>query len=88
MEAICSGTPVLASRIDGNIGLLGEDYAGLFDLSDAAGLAALLRRCHEPLQGPALLARLARQCALRAPLFQPQAEQAALHRWVQDLWTV
>jgi hypothetical protein len=28
MEAICSGVPVLASRIAGNIGMLGEDYAG------------------------------------------------------------
>jgi hypothetical protein len=25
---------------------------------------------------------------LRAPLFEPQAERAALHRWVQDLWTL
>ena len=24
--------------------------------------------------------------SLRAPLFEPSAERAALHRWVQDLW--
>ena len=29
MEAALSGTPVLASRIDGNVGMLGADYAGL-----------------------------------------------------------
>lgn len=47
MEAVRSGTPVLASRIDGNVGMLGHDYAGYFDWGDAAGLAALLRRCRE-----------------------------------------
>lgn len=35
---------------------------------------------------PAQLARLQVQCAQRAPLFDPAAEQAALHRWVHDLW--
>jgi hypothetical protein len=34
------------------------------------------------------VAHLQHQCALRAPLFEPQAERAALHRWVQDLWTL
>ena len=87
MEAMCSGTPVLASRIDGNVGLLGADYAGVFEPGDAQGLADLLMVCREPVGGPAVVAHLQHQCALRAPLFEPQAERAALHRWVQDLWT-
>ena len=83
MEAVCSGTAVLASRIDGNVGLLGEDYAGYFEVGDAKALAGRLLACrHEP----AWLQRLREQCALRAPLFEPAAERAALHRWVQDLW--
>ncbi len=88
MEAMCSGTPVLASRIDGNVGLLGADYAGVFEPGDAQGLADLLMACREPVGGPAVVAHLQHQCALRAPLFEPQAERAALHRWVQDLWTL
>ncbi len=88
MEAICSGTPVLASRIDGNVGLLGEDYTGLFEAGDAQGLAHFLLACRAPQKGHALVAHLRHQCALRAPLFEPQAERAALHRWVQDLWTI
>ena len=87
MEAICSGTPVLASRIDGNVGLLGEDYAGYFEPGDAQALAHLLQACRSPQNGLSLMAHLRHQCALRAPLFEPQAERAALHRWVQDLWT-
>jgi putative glycosyltransferase (TIGR04348 family) len=86
MEAICSGTPVLASRIDGNMGLLGNDYAGLFDPGHASGLAEQLLACRDTQNGPALVAHLQHLCALRAPLFEPQAERAALHRWVQDLW--
>ena len=88
MEAICSGTPVLASRIDGNVGLLGEDYAGYIEPGDAPALADLLEACRTTDKGHRLVAHLQHQCALRAPLFEPQAERAALHHWVQDLWTI
>jgi glycosyltransferase involved in cell wall biosynthesis len=44
MEAICSGVPVIASRIPGNMGMLGEDYAGLFPVGDAKALADMLIR--------------------------------------------
>jgi hypothetical protein len=37
MEATASGTPVLASRIDGNVGMLGADYARLFSLGRRRG---------------------------------------------------
>jgi glycosyltransferase involved in cell wall biosynthesis len=93
MEAVCSGTPVLASRIPGNVGMLGADYAGYFEAGDAQGLAALLRRCHADLTDPAALpashsclAQLQAQCAARAPLFSPQHEQAALLRLMDQLW--
>ena len=36
--------PVIASRIDGNAGLLGSDYPGLFAPGDAAAAARLLER--------------------------------------------
>jgi len=74
-EAVRSGTPVLASRIDGNVGMLGEDYAGYFAWHDAAGLAALLQRTRDE---PALLRTLARQCRARARLFEPRRERATL----------
>jgi putative glycosyltransferase (TIGR04348 family) len=79
MEAVCAGTPVLASRIPGNVGMLGNDYAGYFAPGDAAGLAALLSEAQRTQGQPrGLLARLATQCAQRAPLFAPAAEQQAL----------
>lgn len=82
MEALCSGTPVLASRIDGNVGMLGEDYAGYFEHADAQALARLLLRCRND---TAFLRHLQSQCAARAPLFAPRLEQAALHQLVQSL---
>ncbi len=88
MEAVCSGTPVLASHIDGNVGLLGKEYAGYFEPGDAHALAQLILACRPQGGHSGLVAHLRDQCALRAPLFEPQAERAALHRWVQDLWTL
>ena len=95
MEAILSGTPVLASRIPGNVGLLGDDYAGYFEPGDAEGLAQLLRRCRgagptsesapELASGDDWLAQLRTQCALRAPLFSPDVERAELLQLVHDL---
>lgn len=82
IEALVSGTPVLASRIDGNLGLLGADYAGLFEPGDAQGLARLLERARDE---PAMLTALARQCALRAPLFEPARERAALLSLIDEL---
>jgi putative glycosyltransferase (TIGR04348 family) len=89
MEAVASGTPVLASRIDGNLGMLGADYGGYFDWNDAGALAALLVECRESQSwrhaAPGLLDRLAAQCAGRAPLFEPAAEQAAVRRLAAEL---
>ena len=82
MEAVCSATPVLASRISGNVGMLGAGYDGYFDWGDAAALAKLLLRCREE---PAFLAHLAAQCALRAPLFAPLAEKNSLLALVAQL---
>jgi putative glycosyltransferase (TIGR04348 family) len=79
MEAVLCGTPVLASRVPGNVGMLGSGYAGYFAPGDASALVALLRRCRSELaQGGGTLASLQAQCAARAPLFSPQAERAAL----------
>ena len=82
MEAVCSGTPVLASRIDGNLGLLGEDYPGAFEPGDAAGLAALLERARGD---AAMLATLRQACGARAPLFLPERERQTLKRLVAEL---
>ncbi|MGH6627174.1 MAG: selenoneine biosynthesis selenosugar synthase SenB [Burkholderiaceae bacterium] len=90
MEAVASGTPVLASRVPGNVGMLGPDYAGYFKHGDADALAGLLVRCRDGLRqadGPGgdLLSRLRAQCQLRAPLFAPDAERATLRHLLHEL---
>jgi putative glycosyltransferase (TIGR04348 family) len=79
MEAVMSGTPVLASRIDGNIGMLGAKYDGYFPVGNAQALANMLLRCKNE---PRFLDHLNVQCAVRAPLFEPQAEKTSLLRIV------
>ncbi len=82
LEAVQSGTPVLASRIDGNVGMLGPDYAGYFALGDDGALAELLRRSRDDAD---FLPLLRQQCEARAPLFEPQREQALLRALVAQL---
>ena len=82
MEAVRSGTPVLASRIAGNVGMLGAGYAGYFEPGDAPGLCKLLARCRDD---EAMLPALRAQCAWRAPLFDPARERATLRRLIADL---
>jgi putative glycosyltransferase (TIGR04348 family) len=82
IEALRSGTPVLASRIDGNLGLLGDAAGPCFEVGDDAQLAALVEQLRDD---PAMLARLAAAQARRAPLFAPEAEQASLRQLVQAL---
>ena len=45
-EALTCGVPVVASRIDGNVGMLGRDYAGYFTPGDDRELAQLLNVFH------------------------------------------
>lgn len=86
MEAVTSGTPVLASRIDGNLGMLGADYAGYFDWNDANALASLLIECRaHQTSASGLLQKLGRQARARAGLFAPQTERAATRALAQDL---
>ncbi|HXE22811.1 MAG TPA: selenoneine biosynthesis selenosugar synthase SenB [Rhodoferax sp.] len=82
VEAVTAGVPVLASRIPGNIGMLGRDYDGYFPPGDSGQLAALFEQVS---RDPAFLSRLRQQCARRAGLFTPAREQAEVIRLVADV---
>lgn len=86
MEAVNSGTPVLASDIDGNIGMLGEHYQGYFPYDNAKILAKRLQQCRASQGDPGgLLSVLSRQCRERAKVFDPQVERRAIQKLVKDL---
>ena len=74
-EALRIGVPVLASRIPGNLGLLGSNYGGYFAVEDDAALARLIRRAS--VDG-AFYRRLKRQVAVLRPNVAPRAEARAL----------
>ena len=73
-EAVVAGLPVVASRIDGSVGLLGGDYPGYYPVADTAGLRALLLRAEVD---PTFYAGLEARCAARRALFTPEREQSA-----------
>lgn len=81
-EAIVHGVPVLASRIPGNVGLLGEDYAGYFDVENTAALARLMLRVHDD---AGFVAALHAAVCARQPLFTPEAEREAWRRLLAGL---
>jgi putative glycosyltransferase (TIGR04348 family) len=74
-EAIRIGVPVLASHISGNIGLLGERYAGYFPVGDARALARLIAIVAKD---KALYSTLKKQVAKLRPMVAPRAEARAL----------
>jgi putative glycosyltransferase (TIGR04348 family) len=80
-EAIVAGLPVLASDIDGNIGMLGRDYPGYYRTGDEAALAALLQKAETE---PAFLRDLAARCRKLAPAYTPAREKAAWKALLRD----
>jgi glycosyltransferase involved in cell wall biosynthesis len=74
-EALVAGVPVLASRIPGNVGLLGGGYRGYFPVGDTAALARLMARVEH---SPEFLARLQAACRERRRLVSRTAERRAL----------
>jgi len=63
-EAITASVPVLASRIDGNVGILGVDYPGYFDVGSTRELAQLLIRAETSPEYLAELRDRVRRCRL------------------------
>jgi putative glycosyltransferase (TIGR04348 family) len=81
-EACVLGTPVLASRVDGNVGMLGPNYPGYFRAGDSKGLAKLLRKLEAE---PSFERALASHCKRLASQFHPDKERTALARMLRKL---
>jgi glycosyltransferase involved in cell wall biosynthesis len=81
-EALVDSVPVLASRIPGSEGMLGDDYPGFFPVGDTNALARLLLRAALE---PAFCGQLKQWCTGLAPLFEPAREQEAWERLLREL---
>ena len=73
-EALVAGVPVLASRVEGNVGLLGSRYPGLFPPGDTRALSRLLARAETDAR---FLARLGAGVRRAARALRPAAERRA-----------
>ena len=81
-EAARIGTPVIASRVSGNIGMLGARYPAYYPLADDVALAELIGRAASYRQFYRRLKSALRQ---RRALFAPAAERSALARTVREV---
>ena len=81
IEAIQLRVPVLASRIPGNQGFLGDDYEGYFETGRSDQLADLMRRC---LEQPDFVERLKIQLDRQRPLFSTKQESEQLSKLVSE----
>ncbi len=81
-EALAAGVPVLASKIPGNVGMLGRAYGGYYEFGDERALARLLSRAETDRM---FYARLKGECAARRNLTLPAREKAALRALLREL---
>jgi putative glycosyltransferase (TIGR04348 family) len=81
-EAIVAGVPILASRISGTIGLVGENYPGYFPVGDTERLKDLLIKAESE---PAFLSELQAWGKRRRHLFAPKFERKTWKNLLNEL---
>lgn len=80
-EAARAGVPVLASRVPGNVGMLGPHYPGYYPLADERALAGLIGRASADAR---FYARLKAGTAARRHRFAPAAERRGILAVVRE----
>jgi putative glycosyltransferase (TIGR04348 family) len=81
-EALTIGVPVIASKVSGNVGMLGRDYPGYYPLADEHALAGLIDRAERDC---AFYASLEDACRARAPLVTAERECEGLAALLAEL---
>ena len=83
-EALVAGVPVIASKINGNVGMLGKDYSGYYPVGNEKALQKLLLKCENDKM---FLADLTKRCKARAKLFKPAEEKRRWKKLLTELKT-
>lgn len=81
-EAIAAGTPVAATAVPGNLGLLGADWPALFPANDARALGTLLATLAS---APAQYAALLQRTLALQDMVAPATELAAWRQLLREL---
>lgn len=82
-EAIAASVPIIASRVDGNVGILGKGYPGYFEVGNTTQLARLLTRAET---SSAYLAELKAWTKGLAVLADPSREEKAWSDLINELF--
>ena len=81
-EAVVAGVPVIASDIEGSIGLLGEDYPGYYPVEDGQALSELLLKVESD---KSFYRQLEQACIARQTMFTPESERDGWSKLLQKL---
>jgi len=84
-EAIVAGVPVLASRIPGSVGILGDNYPGYFESGATNELTGLMNRAE---RDAAFFGKLKQACNRLVPLFDPAREEASWLELLDELFDI
>ena len=80
-EACTAGLPIVASDIDGSIGLLGSNYPGYYLCGNTSSLRELLIKAE---MDKLFLARLTKACQAKANLFTYKKEKSSLKKLINS----
>ncbi|MEL7497729.1 MAG: selenoneine biosynthesis selenosugar synthase SenB [Planctomycetota bacterium] len=82
-EAIACSVPVLASRIDGNVGILGDHYSGYFDVGNTEQLAELMLKFE---QDKSFQLQLMTEISELKPLVDSHRESQLIQQLIAELF--
>ena len=84
-EAIACGVPILSTKNDGAVGILGADHPGYFPVGDASSLLDLLKRSEVD---DAFLHELRLRSVSLAGLVDPSSERRAWREMLDDCFSL
>jgi putative glycosyltransferase (TIGR04348 family) len=82
VEAVSVGLPIIASRVSGNVGVLGADYPGLFPVGNTRALRTLLLRAEGE---PAFMRALTHATRRLKVRLSPNAEREGWRQVLKEL---
>ena len=80
-EAVVAGVPVIASKIDGNVGLLGKNYRGYYPVGNTKELRKVILKAET---NNAFIQNLAKQCNSKKSLFTIEREQQSWRKLIKN----
>ena len=81
-EAVVADVPVIASKVDGNIGLLGKNYRGYYPVGNTKELRKVILKAETD---KAFIQSLAKQCNSIKSKFTGEREQESWAKLIRNI---